>query len=154
MATSRSTRPVTGLRLVREGTLTAARGQSTPIRGPRDVFDFVRDFFAQEDVEVFAILALNAQHCVVGNAPIVITRGILNSSLVHAREVFRAAIVANAAAVILLHNHPSGDTTPSADDRSTTRQLVEAGRLLDMPVQDHLIIGDTRFTSLAEQGLL
>ena len=82
------------------------------------------------------------------------TRGILNSSLVHPREVFIYAIVARAAAIILCHNHPSGDPTPSADDRIVTEQLVAAGKLLDIPVLDHVIIGRGRYTSFAEAGLL
>ena len=83
-----------------------------------------------------------------------ITRGILNSSLVHPREVFRAAIAEAAAGIIVVHNHPSGDPTPSADDRAVTRQLVEAGRLLDLPVYDHVIVGGDRYVSFAEAGLL
>lgn len=124
------------------------------IKGPRDAFEFVQGFYENEEVEVFAILALDSQHAVIGNAPIVITRGLLNSSLVHPREVFRAAIVANAAAVILCHNHPSGDPTPSPDDRIVTEQLVQAGKVLDIPVHDHIVIGFNRFLSFAEAGLL
>jgi DNA repair protein RadC len=84
----------------------------------------------------------------------VISRGILNSSLVAPREVFRAMIAANAAAVILAHNHPSGDPTPSPDDRIITEQLVAAGRLLDIPVHDHIILGDGRYVSFVESGLI
>jgi len=68
--------------------------------------------------------------------------------------VFCAAIVSRAASVILCHNHPSGDPTPSADDRAVTRQLVDAGRLLDIPVDDHVIVGKEAYLSFAEQGLL
>ena len=74
--------------------------------------------------------------------------------LVHPREVFVCAIVARAAAIVLCHNHPSGDPAPSTDDRSVTEQLVAAGKLLDMPVVDHVIIGRGRYTSFAEAGLL
>src|SRR6059036_3225856 len=80
--------------------------------------------------------------------------GILNSSLVHPREVFRAAIAEAAAGIIVVHNHPSGDPTPSADDRAVTRQLVDAGRLLDLPVYGHVIVGGDRYVSFAEAGLL
>jgi DNA repair protein RadC len=83
-----------------------------------------------------------------------VTRGILNSSLVHPRDVFRCAILAGAAGVIIAHNHPSGDPTPSADDRAVTRQLVDAGRLIDIPVYDHLVIAGDRSVSFAEAGLL
>ena len=104
----------------------------------------VRRFVLEEDGEIVAVAAVQAR----------VTRGILNSSLVHPREVFCAAIVASAAAVILCHNHPSGDPTPSADDRIVTEQMVAAGRLLDIPVHDHIIIGRGRYTSFAEAGLL
>jgi len=143
------------LRLVRESTFTAPEGFTrTPVRSPRDVFAFMQPFAARELAEVFWILALDAQHRVIGNAPIAITRGTLTSSLVHARETFRAAIVAGAAAIILCHNHPSGDPTPSSDDRLVTESMVDAGRLLEIPVHDHVICGDHRYTSFAEAGLL
>src|SRR2546421_273901 len=95
---------------------------------------------------------LGSQSQILGD--LLITRGILNSSLVHPREVFRAAIAEAAAGIIVVHNHPSGDPTPSADDRAVTRQLVEAGRVLDLPVYDHVIVGGDRYVSLAEAGLL
>jgi DNA repair protein RadC len=108
----------------------------------------------RECAESFWILPLDSQHHLIGAGPTVISRGLLNSSLVHPREVFCAAIVAGAAAVILSHNHPSGDPAPSADDRVVTEQLVSAGRLLDIPVQDHVIVGRGRYLSFAEAGLL
>jgi DNA repair protein RadC len=83
-----------------------------------------------------------------------VTRGTLTSSLVHPREVFRAAILAGAAGIILVHNHPSGDPTPSADDRAVTRQMVDAGRLLGVPVYDHVILAGERYVSFAEASLL
>src|SRR5207249_2057129 len=98
------------------------------------------------------LLAIGSQSQVLGD--LLITRGILNSSLVHPREVFRAAIAEAAAGIIVVHNHPSGDPTPSADDRSVTRQLVDAGRLLDVPVYDHVIVAGDRYVSFAEAGLL
>ena len=85
---------------------------------------------------------------------VLVTRGLLNSSLVHPREVFRAAIAEAAAGIIVVHNHPSGDPTPSGEDRAITRQLAEAGRLLDLPLYDHVIIAGDRFASLATLGLL
>lgn len=103
-------------------------------------------------VEEFRLLALDSQSQVLRD--VLVTRGLLNSSLVHPREVFRAAIAEAAAGIIVVHNHPSGDPTPSAEDRSVTRQLVEAGRLLDLPVYDHVIIAGDRFTSFATLGLL
>jgi DNA repair protein RadC len=101
---------------------------------------------------VFYVIALNSQSRVIAIQEV--TRGILNSSLVHPREVFRLAIAFGAAGIIVAHNHPSGDPTPSADDRAITRQLVDAGRLLDIPVYDHLVLGAERYVSFAEAGLL
>lgn len=145
------------LRLVREGSFPAPSGYPSadvPIRSPRDVFDHMEPYAEREACESFWILPLDSQHHLIGGAPTVITRGILNSSLVHPREVFCAAIVAHAAAVVLCHNHPSGDPTPSPDDRTVTEQLAAAGRLLDIPVHDHVIIGRGRYVSFAEAGLL
>jgi DNA repair protein RadC len=145
------------LRLVREGTFSAPEGYPearVAIRSPRDVFDFMAPYAAREVAESFWILPLDSQHRLIGAGPTVITRGILNSSVVHPREVFCAAIVAGAAAVILTHNHPSGDPTPSSDDRMVTEQLVAGGKLLDIPVQDHVIVGQGRYLSFAEAGLL
>jgi DNA repair protein RadC len=104
------------------------------------------------EVEAFYVVSLGTQSQV--RAIEELTRGTLNSSIVHPREVFRSAILAGAAAVIVAHNHPSGDPMPSADDRAVTRQLVDAGRLLDIPVCDHLILAGARFVSFAEAGLL
>jgi DNA repair protein RadC len=125
-----------------------------PIRSPREVFALMEPYAEREVGESFWILALDSQHRLAGGGPTVITRGILNSSLVHPREVFCAAIVARAAALVLCHNHPSGNPTPSADDRMVTEQLVSAGRLLDIPVHDHVIVGHGRYVSFAEAGLL
>lgn len=145
------------LRLIREASFPAPDGfpeERAPLRNPREVFAFMAPYAEREIAESFWILALDSQHRIAGGGPTVITRGILNSSLVHPREVFCAAIVAGAAAVILSHNHPSGDPTPSVDDRAVTDQLVAAGRLLDIPIHDHVIIGRGRYVSFAESGLL
>lgn len=129
-----------------------ARDESTPIRSPKDVVAAFAHRLEDLPVEEFHVAILDAQHRL--ERDVTVTRGILNSSLVHPREVFREAIAERAAAIILVHNHPSGDPTPSADDRNVTDQLVAAGRLLDIPVHDHVIIGRGRYTSFAEAGLL
>ena len=123
------------------------------IRGPGDVQRYYGLRLRDLPVEEFHVLALGSQSQIL--ADLLITRGLLNSSLVHPREVFRAAIAKAAAGIIVVHNHPSGDPTPSADDRAVTRQLVDAGRLLDLPVYDHVVIGGgERYVSFAEAGLL
>jgi DNA repair protein RadC len=126
--------------------------EGVPIRSPRDVVAVFSPRLEDLPVEEFHVAVLDAQHRL--ERDVTVTRGILNSSLVHPREVFREAIAERAAALILVHNHPSGDPTPSADDRNVTDQLVAAGRLLDIPVHDHVIIGRGRYTSFAEAGLL
>ena len=129
-----------------------SRDDGAPVRSPRDVARLFAPRLEDLPVEEFHVAILDAQHRL--ERDVTITRGILTSSLVHPREVFREAIAERAAAVILVHNHPSGDPTPSADDRLVTEQLVAAGKLLDIPVHDHIIIGRGRYTSFAEAGLL
>ena len=129
-----------------------SREDGAPVRSPRDVVELFAARLEDLPVEEFHVAVLDSQHRL--ERDIMVTRGILNSSLVHPREVFREAIAERAAAIILVHNHPSGDPTPSADDRVVTEQLVAAGRLLDIPVHDHVIVGRGRYTSFAEAGLL
>jgi DNA repair protein RadC len=133
----------------------AAREERPPvvrIREPEDVLRLFGSRLRDLQVEEFHLLALDSQSQVLRE--VLITRGLLNSSLVHPREVFRAAIAEAAAGIIVVHNHPSGDPTPSAEDRAATKQLVSAGRLLDVPLYDHVIIAGDRFVSFATAGLL
>lgn len=136
-----------GQRLARE-----TRPPAPRIRTPEDVLRCVGQGLRDLPVEEFHVLALDSQSRVLRD--VTVTRGLLDSSLVHPREVFRTAIAEAAAGVILVHNHPSGDPTPSAEDRSVTRQLVAAGQVLDLPVYDHVIVAGDRFTSFASAGLL
>ncbi|HEU5171491.1 MAG TPA: DNA repair protein RadC [Gemmatimonadales bacterium] len=122
------------------------------IREPEDVVRLFGTRLRDLAVEEFHLLALDSQSQVLRD--VLVTRGLLNSSLVHPREVFRPAIAEAAAGIIVVHNHPSGDPTPSAEDQAVTRQLVAAGRLLDLPLYDHVIIGGDRYTSFATAGLL
>jgi DNA repair protein RadC len=122
------------------------------IREPEDVLRLFGPRLRDLQVEEFHLLALDSQSQVLRE--VLITRGLLNSSLVHPREVFRAAIAEAAAGIIVVHNHPSGDPTPSAEDRAATKQLCSAGRLLDLPVYDHVIIAGDRYVSFATAGLL
>lgn len=138
------------VRMVREPD--AAQLDPIHIRGPQDVQRFLHGRASRELVEVFYVLTLNSQGRVVSCQEV--TRGILNSSLVHPREVFRLAIAEGAAGIVVAHNHPSGDPTPSADDRNVTRQLVDSGRVLDIPVYDHVVLGGDRYVSFSETGLL
>ena len=122
------------------------------IREPEDVVRIFAPRLRDLTVEEFHLLALDTQSQVLRE--VLVTRGILNSSLVHPREVFRPAIAEAAAGIIVVHNHPSGDPTPSAEDRTVTRQLVAAGQLLDLPVYDHVILAGDQWVSFAQTGLL
>jgi DNA repair protein RadC len=102
--------------------------------------------------EHYRVLFLDTRHQVITQRDISI--GSLNSSIVHPRETFKAAISHASAAIILVHNHPSGDPKPSPEDITLTARMKDAGELIGIPVLDHLIIGDGRFISLKERGLL
>jgi len=102
--------------------------------------------------EVFKIVLLDAKHGIIKDA--IVSEGSLTLSIVHPREVFNPAVRESAAAVIFVHNHPSGDPSPSEEDRALTARLVAVGELLGIQVLDHLIIGDGRYTSFADQGWL
>jgi DNA repair protein RadC len=102
--------------------------------------------------ELFFVLLLNSANILIRDQKI--SEGTLNASLVHPREVFQPAITDSAASVILLHNHPSGETQPSGEDRAITNRLVEVGKILDIPVLDHIIIGEKHYFSFKEEGLL
>ncbi len=136
-----------GRRLAREGPQERGR-----INGPQDVYERCAPALRDLPQEEFRVLLLNVQHAVLRELPV--TRGTLDASVVHPREVFRAAIADSAAALILTHNHPSGDPAPSPDDLAVTRQLVEAGAVLGIPIVDHVIIGDGRYVSFVEAGLI
>lgn len=129
-----------------------ARSIGEPVSGPMDVYRLFAPRLEDLPVEEFHVAVLDTQHRL--ERDVTVTRGLLSASLVHPREVFREAIAERAASIILVHNHPSGDPTPSADDRKATSQLVAAGKLLDIPVHDHVIIGRGRYASFAESGLL
>ena len=118
------------------------------IRGPGDVFARLGPRLRDLRQEEFHALLLNSRHRVLRE--VMVTRGTLDASLIHPREVFRSAVAEGAAGVILVHNHPSGDPTPSAEDRSVTRQLAEAGRAVGIPVLDHVVVGRGSFVSLAD----
>jgi DNA repair protein RadC len=122
------------------------------IRGPADVFHRMGPGLRDLQHEEFHALLLNTQHKVIRD--VLITKGLLDASLIHPREVFKPAIVESAAGVILVHNHPSGDPAPSVEDRAVTRQLASAGRAIGIPVLDHVVMGDGAWVSLAEEGEL
>jgi DNA repair protein RadC len=149
------TRPYTipGFRiaLVREpGVKLAERPQ---IRVASEAAPLLAQYIGETDREVFAVALLTVRHRVLGFHTVSV--GCLTSSLVHPREVFKPAILAGCAALLLTHNHPSGDPEPSAEDIALTRRLAAGGQLLGIEVLDHVILGEAgRFVSLRERGIL
>jgi DNA repair protein RadC len=127
-------------------------GARVPLGSPAEVYAAFAPLMEDLKREVFRVALLDAQNGLLRD--VVVSEGTLSASLVHPREVFKPAILEPAASLILLHNHPSGDPTPSREDVRLTRQLVESARLLDLRVHDHVIIGRGRFTSLAERGII
>ncbi len=119
---------------------------------PQQIFNHFHFRFRDRRKEYFLILLLDSKNRIIREEQV--SEGSLNQSIVHPREVFRPAIRESAAAVILVHNHPSGDPTPSREDREITRRLREGGELLGIRVLDHIIIGDGSYLSFVEQGLL
>ncbi|MEJ5350441.1 MAG: DNA repair protein RadC [Melioribacteraceae bacterium] len=122
------------------------------ITSPSDVAEIFIPLLRDEVKEKFYVLCLNSANKIIKNE--LISIGNLNSSVVHAREVFKVAIENNSANIILLHNHPSGNPEPSREDISLTKRLVEAGRLLEIQVFDHIIIAGNNYTSLVEKRLI
>lgn len=138
--------------------LTVVRDASAPdpriLSSPTAVVDLMLQLMPDDDREHFWGLYLNAQNHLLVVYPI--STGTLTASLVHPREVFKPAILRGAASVILVHNHPSGDPSPSKEDLQLTRQLAKAAELLDLRLHDHVIIanGTGRWMSLAQQSIL
>lgn len=130
----------------------AQEGKKIRVRSPEDIARYFIPLLREEKKERFSIVLLDSANNSLGD--VVISDGILNSSLVHPREVFRPAIAEPAAAIILVHNHPSGNPEPSAEDLQITRQLVEASKILGIPIHDHIIVAGDSFTSFAERGIL
>ena len=118
---------------------------------PREVATFLLPQFGAHPVERFGVVMLDTRHRLIRT--LLVSVGTADTSLARPREVFREATIAGAAALVLFHNHPSGDPTPSPEDVRITRHLVEGGRTLDIEVLDHVIIGRARWVSLRERGL-
>ena len=131
--------------------LLAAPEDRFVVRSPADVAQLLMAEMAHLEQEHFRVLYLDTRNRLIGSETVYV--GSLNASHIRVGEVFRGAVKRNCAAIIVVHNHPSGDPTPSPEDVEVTRQLVAAGKLLDIEVLDHLIIGQQRFVSLRERGL-
>jgi DNA repair protein RadC len=130
--------------------LSAPFSRSGPLRSADEVFERYRYLLAGSPVEIFLALLLDVKHRVLRDVRVSV--GTLNGSLIHPREVFAEAVAMRAAAVILVHNHPSGDPSPSREDGEVTRRLRSAGEIVGIPVLDHVIIGGCSFVSLREEA--
>jgi DNA repair protein RadC len=128
------------------------RGPAPAFHTPEDGARYLLPRYSTRPVETFGLLALDVRHRLKHEA--VVSVGCLTSSLVHPREVFQEAVTSRAAALILFHNHPSGDPEPSAEDVALTRRLASAGALMGIEIVDHLVLGAGRFVSLKQRGVL
>lgn len=133
--------------------LNTPKSPPSVIRSPQDAYELLYTELAYLQKEHFVCLFLNTKNHIIGQ-PETISIGSLSAAIVHPREVFRAAIKRSSAALICAHNHPSGDPTPSSEDISLTSRLVQAGEIIGIDVLDHLIIGDSRYVSLKEKGVM
>ena len=139
---------VVNIRLVKEQTLYSDK----PAGSPKEAIEIVADELASIDREVFCVMNLNTKGKAINLN--VVSVGVLDSTMIHPREVFKSVILSNAAAVILFHNHPSGVIEPSPEDFETTKRLIEAGEILGIKVVDHLIVGSGtgEYYSFASEG--
>lgn len=132
--------------------IASSREQQITIKQPEDVARLLMPRYQMMKHEEFAALLLDTKNKVL--AIETISKGSLNASIVHPREVFKTAIRRSAAAIIVTHNHPSGDPSPSREDIDVTRRLSEAGKIIGIEVLDHIIFGDGRTVSMKEKGLV
>lgn len=145
--------PVYSLKMVKERAVRYGIDE-VRINGPEDVAKLGRDILKMDELpeEQVIMVGMSVKNTVTGI--FVVSHGGLNSSIVHPREVFKRALVSNSAAIVLIHNHPSGDPTPSEEDIRVTRRLIDAGKLLGVNVLDHIIIGEGGYCSLKADGAL
>ena len=122
------------------------------IQTAEDVYKIMRAEFKNKKKEHFKLVLLNTRNQLIRKVSV--SKGTLNASLIHPREVFRSALSHSAASVILIHNHPSGDPKPSDDDIKITKRLIEAGKIMGIEVHDHVILAGDRYTSLKAQKLI
>lgn len=135
-----------GMRLLRQAPSVKYR-----IEHPVHAYNLIKDDLFQEKRELFIVILQDIKGCVICHQVVAI--GTLSNTLVHPREVFNPAIRHHAASIIIAHNHPSGDPTPSQQDYEVTNNLIEVGKITGIPVNDHLIIGEQSFISMRQKGL-
>jgi DNA repair protein RadC len=133
-------------------TLTRAGRRRVQVTGPRTVAELLLPIYGNRPVEQFGVVLLDTKHRVMRTT--VVTVGTLDASIVHPREIFREATAAGAAAIVVFHNHPSGDPDPSTEDIALTRRLTAAGVLMGIEVLDHVILANVRYCSMKEEGYI
>lgn len=140
---------IVSVKLVKESSLLY---KERNIRSPKDAYTLMKHFLGDLDREAFIVISLD-----VKNSPVSINIchvGSLNSSIVHPREVMKTAILSNAASIMVGHNHPSGNCTPSTEDIEVTKRLLEAGKIIGIELLDHIIVGNENFVSLKEKDYI
>lgn len=127
---------------------------NSTIRSPEDVAIFARNFIHlhEQSEEYLYMVCMNVKNVIT--SVFELSHGNVNSSIVGVREMFQKALLANAVSIIVMHNHPSGDPKPSREDVEVTKRMVEAGKIIGVEVLDHIIVGDTSFSSLKEKGYI
>ena len=138
------------LSLIKDHTISYST--NSVILSPEQVYQLVKEYLQDTDREHFIAIFLDSRSAVIGMNTVSV--GTLTESLVHPREVFKGAILANTASIIIAHNHPSGDHHPSEADLFVTSKLKESGQILGIPLEDHVIITDDKYFSFRQQGLL
>lgn len=140
---------IVSIKMVRESSILYSNRK---ISSPSDAIELFKKFLYESDREQFIVCCMDTK-----NQPTsinVVSVGTLNSSLVHPREVFKSAILGNSSSIIVAHNHPSGDPSPSKEDIYITERLKEAGKIVGINILDHIIIGDNRYISFKEKGVI
>lgn len=140
---------IVSIKMIKESSVLYANRK---IMTPKDCLEIVKPLLEECDRERLVVCCLNAK-----NEPTnisIVSIGSLSTSIVHPREVFKTAVISNSASIIIAHNHPSGDPIPSKEDISITERLKESGKIIGINLIDHLIIGDSKYLSLKEEGYL
>jgi len=145
----RSSIPIYRVTLVREGKMPTYESR---IRSSATAHTVLQEYMDGADREMFVVMLLDRKNGVIGLNTVSV--GSLSASVVHSRECFKPAILSNASSVILSHNHPSGDPLPSQEDRMLTARLVQAGKVLGVEILDHIIVGNGRYYSFADENML
>jgi DNA repair protein RadC len=151
IGTARAAQILAAVELGRRSVAQAA-GERAQMTSPRAVAEYLLPQYGNRRVEQFGVLLLDTKHRVLRST--VLSVGTLDASIVHPREIFREAVAGGAAAIVLFHNHPSGDPEPSREDTRLTERLIAAGVLMGIDVIDHVILGDARYFSYREKGTL